>query len=522
MRRSRGVRVLGGVLAVLGGLVLASPAAITSAGNDERERPEPFTIVVLPDTQKYTVSDELAQSLNAQTQWIVDTREQLNTKFVIQVGDLVDSWPDVHQWERASRAMAILDDAGVPSSVLPGNHDLDVTTGESSTYDEYFPPSRYADATWNSATVSYGGYLGQDQFGQDGIDRQNKDNYSLLTVGDTKLLLLSLEYETPAYALEWAQRVIDAHPDRTVILAVHGLITTGGARSTATERTDVTPVTEVDLWRDFISQNCSIAMVVNGHWAVGDAGEARRSDLNACGRPVPQILSNYQGRANGGDGWLRYYTVDPAAGTVDAHTYSPTLRQYEKDDDGRFTLPLDLTPTDDRVLLRGGSDWKVWNELGAWPRGWKSAAFDDDDWQTGTAPLGWGKGVQTPIDLGPPPENRARAMLFRKTVELDDVEELSTVTVSTRADDGVAVWVNGALIGTSHLASKKPTSETFADVGRSTDNATDDPVTFTVPRGLLHDGENVVAASVHVNYLGTNSSTFDLVMTGRRSSSDGE
>lgn len=504
---------------MLGALLLPSPAAVPTGTVAKSGGDEAFTIVVLPDTQGYTVSDELAQSMETQTQWIVDSRERLDTAFVLQVGDLVESWPNENQWERASRAMSTLDDAGVPNSVLPGNHDLDVTTGESRTYDSHFPPTRYADASWNSPTVSYGGYLGQDQFGPDGIDRKNKDSYSLLTVGDTKLLLLSLEYETPAYAIDWAERVIAAHPDRAVILALHGLITTGGVRSTDTERTDVTPTTEVDLWKDFISENCSIAMVVNGHWAHGDDGEARRSDLNDCGEPVPQILSNYQGRANGGDGWLRYYTFHPAVGSVDAFTYSPTLERYETDDSSRFRMPVDLSPSHDDVLLRGGSTWRVWNAKGDWPTGWTARGFDDGDWTEGDAPLGWGTGVETPVDLGPPPENRARAMLFRQTVELDDADGLSAVTVSTRADDGVAVWVNGTLIGTSHLNDKKPTSETFADVGRSTDTATDEPVTFTVPPGLLRDGENVVAASAHVNYLGTASSTFDLVMTGTREGS---
>ncbi|MFE7651268.1 metallophosphoesterase, partial [Streptomyces phaeoluteigriseus] len=319
--RRRALAVVGATVMLVGALV----PAVASAAD------ETFTIVVLPDTQGYTVSSTYEQTMAAQTQWIVDSRAQLNTKFVIQVGDLVESWPNVNHWERASRYMKTLDDAGVPNSVLPGNHDLDITTGESSTYDSYFPPSRYSAASWNSPTVSYGGYLGQNQFGPDGIDRKNKDSYSLLTVGDTKLLLLSLEFESPAYTLAWAQRVLDAHPDRKVILATHGFINTGGTRATHVIRTDVTPVSAVTLWNDFVSQNCSIFLVVNGHWHDGDIGEARRTDPNSCGTPVHQILSNYQSRANGGDGWLRYYTFDPAAGTVDAFTSSPTLQQYETD-----------------------------------------------------------------------------------------------------------------------------------------------------------------------------------------------
>ena len=36
----------------------------------------------------------------------------------------------------------------------------------------------------------------------------------------------------------------------------------------------------------------------------GDLSEANRSDLNSCGQPVQQLLTDYQDRPNGGDGWL--------------------------------------------------------------------------------------------------------------------------------------------------------------------------------------------------------------------------
>ncbi len=233
--------------------------------------------------------------------------------------------------------MKVLDDAGVPNSVLPGNHDLNITTGESSTFDAYFPPERYSQASWNSEEVSYGGYLGQNLFGPDEIDRRNKDNFALLTAGGIDFLILNLEFESPAYTLTWAQKVLDAHPDRRVILATHGFINTGGTRSNHVIRTDVTPVSAVTLWNDFVYQNCSIFMVVNGHWHDGDIGEARRADANACGQPVQQILSNYQSRTNGGDGWLRHYTFTPSEGTIDAYTYSPSLDQYENDADSRHS-----------------------------------------------------------------------------------------------------------------------------------------------------------------------------------------
>ena len=146
-----------------------------------------------------------------------------------------------------------------------GTHDLSITTGESNTYDTYFPPSRYSAATWNSASVRYGGYLGQNQFGPDGIDRKNKDNYALLDAGGLKFLIVNLEFESPAYSLAWAQRVIDAHPDRRVILAAHGFITTTGNRLNTVIRTDTTPKSANDVWNELVYRNCNIFMVVNGH-----------------------------------------------------------------------------------------------------------------------------------------------------------------------------------------------------------------------------------------------------------------
>lgn len=499
-------------LAVVAGSLLGAPAA-TAAD-------ETFTIVVLPDTQGYTGASTYEATMGAQTQWIVDSRASLNTKFVIQVGDLVESWPNVNHWERASRYMKILDDAGVPNSVLPGNHDMSITTGESSTFDTYFPPSRYSGAAWNSASVSYGGYLGQNLFGPDEIDRRNKDNFSLLTVGGVDLLILNLEFESPGYSMRWAQKVLDAYPDRKVILATHGFISTAGTRSTSVVRTDVTPTSAVTLWNEFVTRNCSIFMVVNGHWHDGDIGEARRTDANDCGKPVHQILSDYQSRANGGNGWLRYYTFNPAAGTVDAYTYSPTLAQYETDAGSRFTLPVDLSAGQDELLVRGGSTWKWRNSVDSWPTAWNTVGFDDAAWQAGRAPLGWGSSVATNIDLGPPTTLRARAMIFRQTVQLADVDELSQVQVTTRADDGVAVWVNGTLVGSAFLQSTSPTSSTYASAVRSTSTATASPTVFTVPAALLREGANTIAASAHVNYRGTTDSSFDLVMTARRTGSE--
>ncbi|MFG6492855.1 PKD domain-containing protein [Microbacterium sp. P03] len=308
------------------GATVAGPAAA-----------EPFTIVALPDIQNYT-SAARAPIIAQQAQWVVDTRAAMNTQFVVQLGDLVSDWAFAGHWPYASAGLKVLDDNHVPNAVVPGNHDFDNATGAHVAYDTWFPPSRYADATWAPSSARYGGYMGQNQFGQDAADRQNMNNYSLFTAGGQDWLVLGLEWEASADVLAWADRVLAAHPDRQVVMFTHAFVNLSGSRRTVAQRPGGTP--PETTWQNFVRTHCQIRLVLNGHEHNGDLGESRRVDDNACGKPVQQIMSDYQARANGGNGWLRSYRIDPAAGTLTASTYSPYLGQFETDADSAFTVPF--------------------------------------------------------------------------------------------------------------------------------------------------------------------------------------
>ena len=71
--------------------------------------------------------------------------------------------------------------------------------------------------------------------------------------------------------------------------------------------------TQPRLWKYFVATHCQIKLVLSGR----TQGRPRRgppSRPRHLRQPVQEILTDYQDRANGGDGWLRYYTFDPAAG----------------------------------------------------------------------------------------------------------------------------------------------------------------------------------------------------------------
>lgn len=482
-----------------------------AAGTEATPADESFTVVVIPDTQSYTVDDELAATMSRQTRWIRDTRSTLDTAFAVQVGDLVESHPNELMWKRVSGAMKVLDDAGVPNSVLTGNHDMDVTTGEAAMFDRYFPPSRYEDAGWTPRSATYGGHF---------ADRGNQDSYSLFSAGGLDFMMLNLEYESPDATLAWAQGVLDAHPDRRVILATHGFVNTDSVRSDFTTRSDPHLNTAPQVWDKLVVGNCNIFMVVSGHWTSRTdptQGEGRRTDPNACGQPVHQVLSNYQGRPHGGDGWLRYYTFDPAADTIVARTYSPTLDRFETDADSAFTLDYAMSSPDDDLLdvvVPTGAQWRYRFAEGEPPDDWTAPGFEAGAWRKGQASLGFG-GYRPTTDLAGEvtDEQRPLTAQLRRYVDLDDASALRGPRLTVQADDGVVVYVNGTEVGRANMPDGTITAGTYATKARSHQDAVERPVTFTVPDGLLHDGTNVIAAEVHSNYRASPDMTFDLAMS---------
>ena len=103
-----------------------------------------FTIVVLPDTQYY--SQLYPEIFMAQTQWIVDHKDELNIVFVSHLGDIVQNNDRFEaEWQVADKAMSMLDDV-VAYGVLPGNHDMQLG-GKANFYEQYFPASRFEQQT---------------------------------------------------------------------------------------------------------------------------------------------------------------------------------------------------------------------------------------------------------------------------------------------------------------------------------------------------------------------------------------
>ncbi len=304
-------------------LIILLSAMLIYKNNPGRSSGGSFTVILLPDTQKY--AKRYPDIFCSQTDWIVENKSKLNIELVLQLGDIVDSGAeDLAEWEVAKRCMMKLQGV-VPWSVLPGNHDTDVASDKTSgleTYDSYFPASLFKGFSWYKE-----GY------------KDNRNSFLVVEPLGMRIGLLNLSIEPEDDVLKWAKEKIDENPDAYFIVATHKYLQDDGKGRD--KRLDFGPVgnTGEDIWQKLVKENCKIGLVINGHFNHGD-GEDRLVSKNECKGDVMQIAQDYQSREMGGAGRLRIYTFRPSKHKVEVRTYSPYTNTFETDDDSQFEFAL--------------------------------------------------------------------------------------------------------------------------------------------------------------------------------------
>jgi len=299
--------------------LLAAAALLGLAGSASAA--EPFSIVVLPDTQYYTVSTSY-DLYDRQMLWIANNKVSRNIKFVIHLGDMTNDNTNA-QWATARAAYDILDGTGIPYSVLPGNHDYKGATAglewaqvafrDLTKYNANFGPQKFAGKTW------YGGNKGNSA-------TDNANNYCYFEVGDQKFMVVSLEFCPRKDTMTWANNLIAANPDRRVIVATHGYLTTNGSYMGSYENDyALVGAGGSDLWNELVSRHSNMLMAMCGHVTES----VMNTKTGWGGNTIREMLVDYQSESpknqaspNLGNGWLRVLEFDPDTNTVDASTIS--------------------------------------------------------------------------------------------------------------------------------------------------------------------------------------------------------
>ena len=290
----------------------------------------PYSIIVIPDTQYYTV--DFPATFISQTSWIAEQKSKLNIKFAIHLGDIVEHANSKDQWLIADAAMAKLDGV-VPYSIMPGNHDI-TADGASEMYSNYFSTSRFKnDPTWKGSFFDARDIVRKSQ---------NKSSYHAFDIGGDKFMVISLEFCPSDEVLSWANYLIDENPDRFVIVTTHSYLSAENELSPTIEcaaYTTKSTTAREEIWTKLIKNHPNIRLVLSGHDNTTSDGAARRTDF-LDGKPVHQLLSDYQHLGRGGDGYLRIMTFYPNEKKIKVFTYSPYLDTYRDDPENQFELKI--------------------------------------------------------------------------------------------------------------------------------------------------------------------------------------
>lgn len=164
------------------------------------------------------------------------------------------------------------------------------------------------------------------------------------------------------------------------------------------------------------------------------------------------------------------------------------------------------------TLISTGDTWK-YSDQGSEPADWKTEAFSDAAWQSGAAQLGYGEGdEQTVVSFGPNAGNKYVTTYFRKTFTIADTVGLQSLKGSILVDDGAVLYLNGVEMDRINMPGGTVTYSTFALDGTIEGAYT----AFTIPKGLLKVGSNVLAVEVHQNTANSSDLSFDLSLNTSR------
>jgi hypothetical protein len=274
--------------------------------------------------------------------WIVENKNLLNIQYVIHLGDITNNNKE-YAWEVASKSFKILENAGIPYSIVYGDNDMKNPkknyydgTRHTELLNRYFPVSRFdRPGSWWS-----GGFY----------DPGKIDNYyCLFNYKEYKFLIMNLELAPRSAVLKWADTIISQNASRKVILVTHDYLDRNGNRlndlkTFAMDGKDNNGKLKGNnadaVFKKLVKKSPNIIMVLCGHKEGTFQKEVtiKKSRDSEETRKVFEILSDFQDeRLKGtdeksGKGLLRVLKFYPEKNEIKISTVSALTGKSKEDE----------------------------------------------------------------------------------------------------------------------------------------------------------------------------------------------
>lgn len=287
-----------------------------------------YSLIWMSDTQYY--SESYPHIYNKMTEWIAGQKEAMNIKYVFHTGDLVDDFDQEYQWQNADNSMKTLDKANVPYGVLAGNHDVNHKAEDYTKYGEYFGGNRFATKKYYGSSY-----------------KNNRGHYDLINEKGNDFIMMYMGWGVNDEDIAWMNEILAKYPERKAILNFHEYLLVSGGRS---------PIGNT-IYQKVVVPNKNVIAVLSGHYHDAETlvDEIDDDKDGTPDRKVYQMLADYQGGPEGGQGFMRLLQVNPVENKIYMKTYSPYLDKFnfydttEYPSKDEFIIDTDLTPKEKEV-----------------------------------------------------------------------------------------------------------------------------------------------------------------------------
>ena len=290
-------------LLVLTAIAAAIPAAAASSvkESDFLKAPEKtlvkgvdyaYSFAVVGDTQTLNVQDAANGTENMKKiyEWIVRNKDAKGISFVMGLGDITDTFKSsgthyAKEWVNAKEALALLDNADMPYSLVRGNHDisagLNATFGKGS---DYYSSIEKLASTTDAEGRAMGGFFGE-YTDETGTAYKIENSYQKIVIGADKYMIVTLDWAPSEEAVVWLNGIISENPDYKVIATLHQFMSND---SCITDDVDATlpheqigdsnwgeaasggTVLPRELWENALKKHANVEMILCGHVDVDD------------------------------------------------------------------------------------------------------------------------------------------------------------------------------------------------------------------------------------------------------------
>lgn len=165
-----------------------------------------------------------------------------------------------------------------------------------------------------------------------------------------------------------------------------------------------------------------------------------------------------------------------------------------------------------QTLVPQGSVWKYLDDGSNQGTAWITPSFDDSNWASGPAQLGYGDGDEaTTVSFGGNSSDKHPTTYFRHDFTVADASIIPGLELQLLRDDGAIVYLNGSEIYRSNVPNGPVGYNTYAS---STVSGSDEDAWFItqLSANLLVNGSNTLAVEIHQRSPTSSDISFDLTL----------